>query len=127
MNADRAARSYAALVAAIALGWWLVIGAEPGAAEPFFWAGLPTTVFYSFFPADLFFVVLPAFAYAWTGRRAWWYVFVGSFGYAAVLTIMLCYRQESAWLGAILMAIGAVLNVALTWAMRSHETPGTHN
>ena len=118
MRAAQLSRTYAALVAIIAASWWLLLFSDPGARTPFLWAGLPTTVFFSFVPADLVFVVVVPVVYCLTGRRAWWYVFVGAFGYATLFTLALCSKHESGWLGGWLMVLGSAINLALTWGMR---------
>lgn len=118
MRAQQASRVYAGAVAIIAAVWWLILFAQPETRRMFLWEGLPDTVFFSFFPADLVFVIGCGAIYAYTGKRVFWLLSIGAFGYATFLTVMLCRAHESGWMGAWLMLAGSAIAFTLEWMMK---------
>ena len=122
MRAHQLSRIYAGAVAVISAGWWLVLFAQPESRRPFLWGGLPDTVFFAFFPADLVFVIACGLIYAFSGKRIFWLLSIGAFGYATILTVGLCRAHESGWLGAWLMLAGSVMAFGLEWMMRRDAT-----
>ena len=122
MRARQFSRIYAGAVAVIAAVWWLVLFAQPESRRPFLWGGLPDTVFFAFFPADLFFVIACGLIYAFNGKRVFWLLSIGAFGYATILTVSLCRAHESGWLGAWLMLAGSATALSLEWMMRRDAT-----
>ena len=122
MRAQKASRVYAGAVAIIAAVWWFILFAQPESRRMFLWDGLPDTVFFAFFPADLVFVIGCGAAFAFTGKRVFWLLAIGAFGYATVLTVILCRAHESGWLGAWLMLVGSAICFTLEWMMRRDAT-----
>lgn len=122
MRARQLSRIYAGAVAIISAVWWLVLFAQPESRRVFLWGGLPETVFFAFFPADVVFVIGCGLIYAFNGRRVFWLLSIGGFGYAAIVTIALCRAHESGWLGAWLMIVGTVIAFGLEWMMRRDAT-----
>lgn len=122
MRAQQLSRVYAGAVAIISAAWWFVLFAQPESRRAFLWGGLPDTVFFAFFPADVVFVIGCGAIYAFTGKRVFWILSIGAFGYAMVLTVALCRAHESGWLGAWLMLLGSAIGFTLEWMMRRDAT-----
>ena len=123
MRAHQFSRIYAGAVAIISALWWLILFAQPESRRVFMWAGLPETVFFAFFPADVVLVIGCGFYYALTGKRVFWLLSIGAFTYAAIVTVALCRAHESGWLGAWLMIAGTIAASALEWMMRRDAAP----
>src|SRR6185436_15179538 len=77
MRAHQLSRIYAGAVAVISAVWWLVLFAQPESRRHFLWGGLPDTVFFAFFPADLIFVIACGMIYAFNGKRVFGLLSIG--------------------------------------------------
>ena len=124
----RIAATYFAGQGIVTAAWWWLMLAHPDLRPYFFPASVDAV---AFLPPDFHVVVIGSFAVAGlivaparnTMRRflqpVLWLV-VGGVWYAAALTIVLCVRAGSAWLGGgLMLAVAACATLVAAWVYRA--------